>query len=181
MFEKLVDWSQKNYAHLPWRKNRSLYGTLVSEIMLQQTTVSTVEKHFERFISKYPNISSLAKIDEEQMLIEWKGLGYYRRARNLLNAAKQIENEFMGNIPENFQQLKSIKGIGDYTANAILSIGANKKALPLDANLERVFSRLYGLKEKKGPKLLKLIQEKFSKGELATDIVEIGLADIMKL
>ena len=90
MSQELIKWSKKNYWDLPWRKKRSLYNTLVSEIMLQQTTVGTVLNHFDRFIEEYPNIESLSKISEEEVCIAWKGLGYYRRARNLRKAAVSI-------------------------------------------------------------------------------------------
>ena len=170
----MISWSLSNYSHLPWRKNRNLYTTLVSEIMLQQTTVGTVLNHFERFIQKYPNIKNLAKINEEQILKEWKGLGYYRRARNLLNAAKEICQNFEGEIPLDFDKLKSIKGIGDYTANAILAIGADQSALALDANLERVISRMYGLTTSKGLPLQKDIQRLFDKSEICQDIESYG-------
>lgn len=177
MNKALVNWSKQNYSHLPWRKDRSLYGTLVSEIMLQQTTVGTVLNHFERFMTKYPRLSDLAALSEEQMLIEWKGLGYYRRARNLLNAAKEIEQKYNGEIPLDFDNLKSIKGIGDYTANAILAIGANYSALALDANLERVISRLYGIEDYKGVKLQKKIQQLFMNHEICQDIDVYGGRD----
>ena len=166
MFKELILWSEQNYSYLPWRKNRSLYNTLVSEIMLQQTTVGTVLNHFEQFIMKYPTIFDLANISEEQILIDWKGLGYYRRARNLLNAAKEIVENYGGEIPTDYTKLVSIKGIGAYTANAIISIGAKNKALSVDANLERVLSRLYGLKSPKGTELQKSIYEKFNKAEI---------------
>ncbi len=174
MFNELIEWSDKNYSHLPWRNNRNLYTTLVSEIMLQQTTVSTVLNHFERFIFKYPNILILAKATEEDMLIDWKGLGYYRRARNLLNAAKEIKEKFGGKIPLDFDQLTSIKGIGEYTANAIISIGANQRAIALDANLERVLARYYGIEVVKGPKLLKEIYSLFSEKQICLEIDDIG-------
>lgn len=174
MYEKLIKWSEDNYSHLPWRINRSLYKTLVSEIMLQQTNVSTVINHFDRFIEKYPTIESLAKIDEEQILIDWKGLGYYRRAKNLLNAAKQISSEFKNEIPLDFHQLKQIKGIGDYTANAILSIGADKRAICVDANLERVLSRIYNISELKGPALQKEIYRAFSSKEICNEVTVLG-------
>ena len=108
------------------------------------------------------------------MLIEWKGLGYYRRARSLLAAAKQINSEFGGEIPLDFEKLTSIKGIGPYTASALLSIGADKKALAVDANLERVLSRYYGIKTNKGPKLQKELQSQFERGEIASDIDKFG-------
>ena len=177
MFAELKKWSHQNYSHLPWRVKRSLYNTLVSEVMLQQTTVSTVLNHFERFISKYPDIQTLAKASEEEMLIDWKGLGYYRRARNLLNAAKEIETKFQGEIPLDFKSLVSIKGIGEYTANAIISIGANKEAIALDANLERVIARIYGLETEKGPKLLKAIYHDFRAGKICQEINKIGPRD----
>jgi A/G-specific adenine glycosylase len=172
--EELVKWSLKEFNHLPWRKDRSLYGTLVSEIMLQQTTVSTVLNHFERFLNEYPTPKHVAQATEEQLLISWKGLGYYRRARNLQKACITICEQYGGEIPLDFEKLIGINGIGVYTANAILSIGANRKALALDANLERIIARLYGVDEPKGPKLQKEIQRKFEAKELCQEIDSIG-------
>ena len=174
MNQKLISWSKDHYSHLPWRENRSLYGTLVSEIMLQQTTVGTVLNHFEKFMSKYPTIEDLAQISEEQMLIQWKGLGYYRRARNLLGAAKQIQNAFSGEIPLDYETLISIKGVGPYTASAILGIGADKPALAIDANLERVLARIHGIEIPKGPKLQKEIEKRFKNGEIGKELNQFG-------
>lgn len=170
MLTTLLSWSKEQHSHLPWRINRSLYVTLVSEIMLQQTTVSTVVNHIDRFLKKYPNIKSLAKSTEDEVCIAWKGLGYYRRARNLLNAAKEIQERFNGKIPQDVDTLKSIKGIGDYTANAIVGIGANKRALAVDANLERVIARLYAIQTIKGPKLQKEIYKSFNDLEVLPEI-----------
>lgn len=153
---------------------RSVYGTLVSEIMLQQTTVGTVVNHFELFLKKYPNINELSKISEEQIIMDWKGLGYYRRARNLLKAAKTIEEKFNGIIPKNYSQLISIHGIGDYTANAILAMGENQPALAVDANLERVIARYYGLDTVKGLPLQKEIRRLFAKKEVCSEVYNIG-------
>lgn len=161
--KELLNWSKKEFNHLPWRKNRSLYRTLVSEIMLQQTTVSTVINHFENFIEKYPNFEALAKTTEDEICMAWKGLGYYRRARNLRLAAIDIAAN-NSRVPTSLIKLKEIHGIGDYTGNALISIGRNKPALALDANLERVISRLYAVKEEKGPKLQKKIQQLFEDG-----------------
>ncbi|MCB9062133.1 MAG: A/G-specific adenine glycosylase [Halobacteriovoraceae bacterium] len=161
MFEKLIQWSLSHYADLPWRKKRSLYGTLVSEIMLQQTTVGTVLNHYERFLHEFPDIKKLAQASENEILISWKGLGYYRRAKNLLSAAKIIDQKFNGKIPTDLETLLTIKGIGPYTANALISIGQDKKALALDANLERVLARFYNISIEKGPKLHKKIYELF--------------------
>ena len=162
---------------LPWRINRSLYTTLVSEIMLQQTTVGTVKNHFPLFIEKYSALEMLASIDEQQMLKEWKGLGYYRRARNLLNAVKSISKNYNGIIPLDYNKLVEIDGIGPYTANAILAIGADKHVLALDANLERVLARFYGVKSEKGLKLQKELYSLFEEGRIATEIKSIGGRD----
>lgn len=165
MFKKLLKWSKDTYTELPWRRNRTVYKTLVSEIMLQQTTVGTVQNHFERFLLIYPDIETLASSTEEEICVAWKGLGYYRRARNLRKAAIDIVENFNGKIPTKYEDLISITGIGEYTANAILSIGQNKSALSIDANIERVVSRIYGIQGAKGPKLQKLIKKKFEDGE----------------
>ncbi len=166
MVKNLIKWSEQTYVHLPWRKQRTLYGTLVSEIMLQQTTVGTVLNHFERFLKQFPTISSLAKATEEELLIAWKGLGYYRRARNLKLIAETIQSEHKGKIPQELDVLTSIKGIGPYTANALLSIGMDQRALAIDANLERVIARLYALDEQKGTHLHKKIHHLFEKKEI---------------
>lgn len=158
MFQKLIEWSQKEFSYIPWRKQRTLYSTLVSEIMLQQTTVSTVLNHFEKFMLQYPTLKDLAQASEQDLLISWKGLGYYRRARNLKKACEAICNEHNGKIPLDYEALINIPGIGDYTANAILAIGANENTMALDANLERVLARLFSLKEQKGLKLIKKIK-----------------------
>lgn len=159
-FQKLISWSAQ-FNHLPWRQNRSLYRTLVSEIMLQQTTVATVINKFEGFLEQYPTIQKLALATEEEVLVAWKGLGYYRRAKNLLAAAKYISTNFSTNIPTDYNQLVAIPGIGDYTANALLAIGNNQKALAVDTNLERVLARYYGLDIEKGVKLKKTLLELF--------------------
>lgn len=173
-FKKLIAWSRSQHAELPWRKKRSLYFTLVSEIMLQQTTVGTVKNHFANFIKTFPTVESLALTSEEQMLRAWKGLGYYRRAKNLRKAALDIVEFYEGEIPLDFEKLKGIKGIGDYTANALLAIGADQAALALDANLERVLARIYGIKIQKGPALHKKLQELFLKEELLPEMKKLS-------
>ncbi len=166
MEKKLIAWSLQGYSALPWRKERSLYRTLVSEIMLQQTTVQTVVNHFDKFLNQYPSIKSLANSSEKEICMAWKGLGYYRRARNLRFAAIEIQKNFKSRIPTDFETLMAIPGIGIYTANAILAIGANKPALALDANLERVLSRYFWVEIEKGPKLQKELYRLFSEGKL---------------
>lgn len=161
MWDSLIAWSQKEFTHLPWRRHRTLYGTLVSEIMLQQTTVSTVLNHFERFLAEFPHLKALALASEEELLIAWKGLGYYRRAKNLKAIAETVFREHGAEIPQDIELLMKIKGIGPYTANALVAIGMDQRGLAVDANLERVLSRYYGLKTPKGPKLQKQIQQLF--------------------
>lgn len=169
MNETLIRWSREEFSNLPWRKKRNLYTTLVSEIMLQQTTVSTVKKHFESFISVFPNLESLASASEDQVCAQWKGLGYYRRARNLHKAAVSLVQNYKGKFPKTFEELKSIPGIGDYTASALIAIGRNDPDLALDANLERVLARYFSLKEEKGLKLQKEIKTKLHSGNLEVD------------
>ncbi len=164
--KELISWSKKEFSKLPWRENRSLYNTLVSEIMLQQTTVSTVKNHFDKFIKKYPDLNKLSQTTEEEMLVAWKGLGYYRRAKNLRNIAKIIVNKFGGVIPNDKNELLKISGIGPYTASALLAMGMDRPALAVDANIERVVSRLYGLKTEKGLKLQNEIFKLFEAREI---------------
>jgi len=178
MFKKLIDWSLNQHNHLPWREDRSLYKTLVSEIMLQQTTVSTVLNHYERFLKQYPNSKKLSQSTEEEICMAWKGLGYYRRARNLRKAAIDIEDKFKGQIPLDLEELVSISGIGEYTANAIIGIGADQKALAIDANLERVLSRLYMIEEEKGPKLQKKIKNLFNDGKIVKEMGKFSARNI---
>ncbi len=166
MFETAIKWSEREFVHLPWRVERTLYSTLVSELMLQQTTVSTVINYYRPFLDKYPTVEALANATEEEVLMSWKGLGYYRRARNLHGAVKEILKKHAGIIPQDFETLLAIPGIGAYTANALLSIGGDQQAFPVDANLERIISRLYGLRKKKGPKLQKEISHLFSEGKI---------------
>ena len=172
MFKKLITWSSDNYSHLPWRQERSLYRTLVSEIMLQQTTVGTVQNHFEKFITLYPDIKSLANATEDEVVIAWKGLGYYRRAKNLRHIAIEIEKKFKSKIPTKLEELLLLKGVGDYTANALIAIGSDLPGLCLDANLERVLARFYGYEEIKGPKLLKKIRTDFAAGKILNEMKE---------
>jgi A/G-specific adenine glycosylase len=153
MFEELISWSKDHCSHLPWRKNRSIYRTLVSEIMLQQTTVGTVVGKFEDFLKIYPDILSLSNTTEAKLLSAWKGLGYYRRAKNLKIISDEILVKYKGKIPDELDLLKEIKGIGPYTASAVRAIGYDKPALAIDANIERVLSRFFGIKEKNKKKL----------------------------
>jgi A/G-specific adenine glycosylase len=161
MWDRLITWSQKEFPDLPWRVERSLYRTLVSEIMLQQTTVGTVLQHYERFLQEFPNLSALARASEEELLVAWKGLGYYRRAKSLKKIAETITLQFQDQFPRSLESLQQIKGIGPYTSNALLAIGMDEPALAVDANIERVLARIYALKTPKGPRLQKQIAQLF--------------------
>ncbi len=150
--KKILNWYDLNKRPLPWRKNVSLqkkqYYTLVSEFMLQQTQVATVIPYFNRFIKNIPNFKILAKVQNKKLLKLWEGLGYYSRARNLKKTAQVIIKNFNGKLPDNFEDLKTLPGIGNYTASAILAIAFNKPYIPLDGNIERVLKRyLYLRKE----------------------------------
>lgn len=167
--KNLLTWSKTEFSQLPWRQNRSLYRTLVSEIMLQQTTVGTVKNHFERFLVRFPTLKSLAAASEDELLVAWKGLGYYRRARNLKKIAEALATEHKGEFPHDLEALMEISGIGPYTANALVGIGMDKRALAVDANLERVIARLLNLKTEKGLKLQKEIQTLFVNKKIFTE------------
>ncbi|MBF0311975.1 MAG: A/G-specific adenine glycosylase [Oligoflexia bacterium] len=143
---QLILWSSLNFSHTPWRVNRSLYSTWISEVMLQQTTYQTIVNRYPNFIARFPSIESLASASEEEVLIAWKGLGYYRRAKNLLLAARFICEHHEGKFPLNLEQLLQIPGIGSYTANALLSIGGDLPFMAIDANIERVFARIFARK-----------------------------------
>ena len=148
--KKILYWYDNNKRALPWRKESSQikrgYYTLVSEFMLQQTQVVTVIPFFNKFVKDIPNLSSLAKINESKLLKYWEGLGYYSRVKNLKKTAKIIELDFKGKLPSTIEELKSLPGIGDYTANAIMAIAFNQPFIPLDGNIERVIKRLLNLK-----------------------------------
>ena len=162
--KKILNWYDLNKRTLPWRKNVSQskkhYYTLVSEFMLQQTQVVTVIPYFNRFINKIPNLKKLSKIPERELIKLWEGLGYYSRVRNLKKTAKIIISKYHGEIPNNYEDLISLPGIGNYTANAILAIAFNKSYIPLDGNIERVLKRYLYLKKDKEIQKDNLIEKK---------------------
>ena len=162
--KKILKWYDLNKRSLPWRKKVSLerkqYYTLVSEFMLQQTQVTTVIPFFNRFIKNLPSINSLAKVNGKKLIKLWEGLGYYSRARNLKKTAQAVIKNFNGKLPNNFEDLLTLPGVGNYTANAILAIAFNKPYIPLDGNIERVLKRYLYLKEKKEIQKDNLLQKK---------------------
>ena len=139
---KLLPWYQKNKRDLPWRRTRDPYAVWISETMLQQTRVTAVIPYYEKFLKHFPTVEALAHAPLPQVLRLWSGLGYYRRAENLREAARQITRRHAGKIPQDFTQLKALAGIGDYTAGALLSIAFGKPYPAIDGNVRRVLSRL---------------------------------------
>ena len=162
--KKILYWYDNNKRTLPWRKKISQtkkeYYTLISEFMLQQTQVTIVIPYFNSFVKDIPNMSSLAKINENKLLKYWEGLGYYSRVKNLKKTAMIVEKNFNGRLPRTIGELKSLPGIGDYTANAIMAIVFNEPYIPLDGNIERVIKRLLSLKSAKEISKENLIKEK---------------------
>ena len=156
-FQALVSWSKDNYSHLPWRSEvRDLYRVLVSEVMLQQTTVATVLPRYESFFEKFPDLASLANADENDLALAWKGLGYYRRAQNLYKAVTMI-HQSGGEFPDGEEELQKVPGVGPYTAAALTAIGRDQLALAVDGNLQRVLSRYFFIEVEQGPKLQKAV------------------------
>lgn len=138
----LLIWYEKNKRELPWRKEVNAYHTWISEIMLQQTRVEAVKGYYERFLERLPDIESLAETDDDTLLKLWQGLGYYTRARNLKKAAMVVMEEYGGSFPEEYEQIRKLPGIGDYTAGAIASIAFGKRVPAVDGNVYRIYTRL---------------------------------------
>lgn len=147
----LLGWYAIHGRDLPWRSHGgrapSPYHTWLSEIMLQQTGVITVIPYYERFTTLWPNVEALAAASEDDVLKEWAGLGYYSRARNLLKCARVVASEFNGIFPEDVTVLKSLPGIGDYTANAVRAIAYDLPANVVDGNVERVMARIFAFEQ----------------------------------
>jgi len=142
--KRLLPWFDEfGRKHLPWQQKKTPYKVWISEIMLQQTQVATVIPYFERFMESFPDIQTLAKASEDEVLAHWSGLGYYARARNLHKCAKQICAEYEGKFPENREDVINLPGIGKSTAGAILSLSLHQAHAILDGNVKRVLSRVY--------------------------------------
>lgn len=140
--EPLLSWYDANRRVLPWREQPTAYRVWVSEIMLQQTRVEAVKPYFERFMKELPDVEALAGAEEETLLKLWEGLGYYNRVRNLQKAAMSIVETHNGRIPENYEELIKLSGIGSYTAGAIASIAYGKAYPAVDGNVLRVLARV---------------------------------------
>ena len=142
----LLVWFHANARVLPWRGTGDPYAVWVSEVMLQQTQIATVTPFYQRFLEAFPTVSHLAEAPLERVLELWSGLGYYRRARHLHQAAQALAQQFGGKLPEDYAGLRTLPGIGDYTAKAVLSIAFNQPYAVLDGNVARVVARLYSLR-----------------------------------
>lgn len=138
----LLNWYALNCRSLPWRENHDPYRIWLSEVMLQQTQVATVIAYFNRFTAAFPDVFSLANASEDEVFKLWEGLGYYSRARNLMNCAKELVAKYDGNFPKDLKLVLKLPGIGPYTAGAILSIAYNMPVPAVDGNVLRVISRL---------------------------------------
>lgn len=145
--EDLLNWFIEEQRELPWRQDQDPYKVWVSEIMLQQTKVDTVIPYFNRFISQFPTIEALSKAEEEKVLKAWEGLGYYSRARNLHAAVKEVHEKYGGKVPDTPKEIASLKGVGPYTAGAILSIAYGVPEPAVDGNVMRVLSRILSIWE----------------------------------
>lgn len=141
----LIEWYIRNKRDLPWRKTSDPYRIWLSEIILQQTRVVQGLPYYNRFIKNFPDVQALANSEESQVLKLWQGLGYYSRARNLHSTAKQIANELDGVFPATYEELIKLRGIGDYTASAIVSICHSTPRAVVDGNVYRVLSRVFGI------------------------------------
>lgn len=168
--ENLMKWYAGHHRPLPWKGEKNPYIVWLSEIILQQTRVEQGLPYFERFKEKYPTVRHLARAPEDEIMKMWEGLGYYSRARNLHTAARFIADELNGVFPSTFQTIRSLKGVGDYTAAAIASFAYDLPHAVVDGNVYRVLSRYFGLEEPvdttRGKKLF---------AELAQELIELTL------
>jgi len=145
----LLGWYDRHGRDLPWRskggKSPDPYHIWLSEVMLQQTTVAAVGPYFYRFLERWPRVADLAAASLDDVLVQWAGLGYYARARNLHKCAQEVVSRFGGRFPDNETQLRELPGIGDYTAAAIAAIAFDRRAAVMDGNIERVVARLFAV------------------------------------
>lgn len=173
---RLLAWYDQHKRDLPWRQNRDPYRVWVSEIMLQQTRVSAVLEHYRKFLLCFPSVQSLAAARESSVLAAWSGLGYYRRARMLHAAAREITNKHGGEFPRGAEGLRTLPGVGRYTAAAIASIAFGEPVAVVDGNVERVLARFLG-KRLAGEEVWRTAQEMLDRqrpGEFNQALMELG-------
>lgn len=143
--QSLVEWFEEEKRDLPWRHTKDPYKIWVSEVMLQQTRVDTVIPYYNRFMESFPTLELLAEAPQEYLLKHWEGLGYYSRARNLQAGVREVLENYGGIVPDNRHEISKLKGVGPYTAGAILSIAYNKPEHAVDGNVMRVLSRVLNI------------------------------------
>jgi len=172
---RLLRWYKVHRRDLPWRRSRDPYAIWVSETMLQQTQVKTVLRYYGTFLERFPNVQALARAPLGQVLLLWSGLGYYQRAVNLRRAAQEIVRLHGGRIPENFDSLRSLPGVGSYTAGAIASIAYGKAYPAIDANARRVLQRLFGARDAPTQNaLVAALLRRGNPGDLNQALIELG-------
>ena len=179
---RLVYWYKKNKRDLPWRETKDPYKIWISEVILQQTRVTQGLPYYIKFLEKYPSLNELSQAREKEVLLIWQGLGYYKRAINLLESAKKIAKTNNGVFPNTFNDILKIKGVGDYTASAISSICFDEKEVVVDGNVFRFISRLFGIKRDITlkstfvffKKKLKLLIENSNPGDFNQALMEFG-------
>lgn len=145
--EPVIQWYRENHRDLPWRNTRDPYRIWVSEIMLQQTRVEAVKRYYERFLSELPTVKELAEVPEDRLMKLWEGLGYYNRAQNMQKAARQVMEEYQGEFPHTYDTIRSLAGIGNYTAGAVSSFAFGIPKPAVDGNVLRVLSRILASEE----------------------------------
>jgi len=176
--KKILAWYDNSKRNLPWRVSKKspkkVYYRILSEFMLQQTQVKTVIPYFNRFIKKFTTLKSLSKSNEKKILKLWEGLGYYRRARNLLASSKILVKKYNSQLPKTIEEVKKLPGVGDYTANALLGLIHNQPKIAIDGNVKRVFARLLNKKKDKinYEKLIVLNKKKIFNTNRNADLVE---------
>ena len=168
--DRVFNWWELEQRDFPWRRTRDPWAILVSEFMLQQTQVKTVIPYFNNFVKKIPNLKALSRANGKKVLKLWEGLGYYSRAKNLHKTSKILVKKYNSQIPDTYEKLKELPGIGDYTANVLLALVYNQPRIAIDGNVKRVLLRLFNLETKKPINLFKTKRN----GDLAEALMEFG-------
>jgi A/G-specific adenine glycosylase len=179
---RLLTWYDRHQRDLPWRRTRDPYAVWLSEMMLQQTQVATVIPYYERFIARFPTAAGLAKADLDDVLKLWAGLGYYARARNMHRAAQIVLSRFAGKFPTTVDELRTLPGVGAYSAGAVASIAFGVRAAAVDGNVARVLARLFNVSQdvRAGPgrdaieRLAERLLPKSRSGDFNQALMELG-------
>ncbi|RCL88663.1 A/G-specific adenine glycosylase [bacterium] len=180
IYSATLKWYNKNKRDLPWRISKDPYKIWLSEIMLQQTQVNTVIPYYTSWLKRYKTIHDVANADIDELLKSWEGLGYYSRCRNFYDASKIVVEKYNGAIPDTYEEFILLPGVGNYIANAVLSMAYNKNLAAIDVNLKRVFCRMLGFKKytkhniKKIEKLAFRLTQLGQAGDLNQAIMDIG-------